>query len=175
MKFSEEQLKELVDLAKHAPQAYVRMKALAVWNVACGRSQSEVSKFMQVSRVSISEWLNAYHAQGIRGFLVKRGRGRKEKAIREEIEAYLKQRPERFGLKQARWTLRALAEKVPSLEGFTESGVYKALVRMGYRYKRGKLHVHRAEAAYAEERGLWGAFSTRQGAMQKGGGGAGLH
>lgn len=160
--FTAEQRKELLDLAKHAPQGYVRMKALVVWNVASGRSQSEVARFMPVSRASVNSWVKCYLSQGTAGFLIKKGRGRKGKANREEIENCLRQSPRQFGLQQTRWTLRALAESVPSLKGFTDSGVYRVLVRMGYRYKRGQPHVHSPDPLYSEKRGPWERPSTKR-------------
>lgn len=153
--FNEAQKQELLYLAKHAPHGYVRTKALAVWNVASGYSQGDVAKFMAVSRVSVNKWTQCYISQGGDGFLVKKGRGRKERAKREEVEDYLRQSPRQFGLQQTRWTLRSLAEKVPSLKRFTDSGVYRVLVRMGYRYKRGQPSVHSPDPLYSEKRGLW--------------------
>lgn len=155
MEFSEAQQKELLETAKHAPQGYVRAKALVVWNVACGRSQTEVARFAAVSRVSVNRWVRSYASQGIEGLVVKEGRGRKEKGKREEIESYVRQSPRRFGVEQSRWTLRSLAEKVPSLKGFTESGVYRVLARMGFHYKRGQPHLHSPDPLYEEKRGLW--------------------
>lgn len=161
MEFSEEQRKELLHVAKHAQQSYVRTKALVIWNVACGRSHTEVAKFAAVSRVSINQWLKCYLLQGIKGLVVKKGRGRKEKVKQEEVESYLRQSPRQFGLDQTRWTLRALAEKVPSLKGFTDSGVYRVLVRIGYRYKRGQPYIHSPDPLYDEKRGLWSRPSRK--------------
>ena len=56
---------------------------------------------------------------------------------------------------QSRWTLSALAGTVPSLQGMTDSGVYRALVRLGFRYKRGQPRVHSPDPAYEEKRGAW--------------------
>lgn len=161
MNWSEEQRRELIQLAKHAPQSYVRIKALAVWNVAEGRSQSEVAKFLAVSRVSVGEWVKRYLSPGKAGFVVNEGRGRKAKARYEEIENYLRQSPRQFGLQQTRWTLQALAQKVPSLRGFTDSGIYRVLVRMGYRYKRGQPYIHSPDPLYSEKRGLWSRPSRK--------------
>lgn len=155
MQFSEEQKKELLFLAKHAAKGYIRVKALAIWNVASGRSQEEVAKFVGVSRVSVNQWVKGYLSQGIGAFPVKEGRGVKAKADPAEIESYLRQSPRQFGLSRTRWTLRALAEKIPCLKGFTESGVYRALVRIGYRYKRGQPNVHSPDPLYSEKRGPW--------------------
>ena len=153
MPWSQEQRDGLFYQAKHDTAAYVRIKALAVWNVASGRTRLEVAKFLGVSRASVGEWVKRYRCQGLEGFVVSRGRGRPPRARSEEIETYLRQSPRKFGLAQTRWTLRALAETVPSLKGFTDAGVYQALVRSGYRYKRGQPHLHSPDPLYAEKRG----------------------
>lgn len=167
MNWSEEQRKELLYIAKHAPQGYVRMKALAVWNVASGHAKAEVARLIGVSRVSVTVWVKSYWQKGGEAFLVKKGRGRKEKAKREEVENYLRQSPGQFGFEQSRWTLRTLARSVPSLKNFTESGVYRLLVRMGYRYKRGQPHLHSPDPQYSEKRGLWNRPSVKQELIQE--------
>jgi hypothetical protein len=41
------------------------------------------------------------------------------------------------------------------LKGFTDAGVYYALVRAGFRYKRGQPHLHSPDPEYEEKRGGW--------------------
>jgi len=83
------------------------------------------------------------------------GRGRPSHVEREELDRYLRQSPEVFGLDLARWTLSALAQTVPSLKGMTQAGVKKALERHGYAYKRGQPHLHSPDPDYEEKKGLW--------------------
>lgn len=154
MEFSDEQRCELLQAAKHASQGYLRVKALVLWNVANGRSQSEAARFANVTRMSINQWIKRYMAEGIDGLLVKEGRGRKEIVDREELANYLRQSPRAFGLEQNRWTLRTLAQTVPGLKGLAESSVHRALQRMGFGYKRGQPYVHSPDPLYEEKRGL---------------------
>ena len=167
MIWSEEQRKELFHQAKHAPLAYVRIKALAVWNVASGKSKAEVARLVGASRTSVGEWVKRYRWEGVEGFIVRKGRGRPARARGEDIEHYLRQCPRQFGVDQTRWTLHDLAQRVPSLKGFTESGVYRALVRHGYRYKRGQPYLHSPDPLYTEKKGLWSRPLVRRGRIQR--------
>ena len=155
MEWTDEQIKELEMLARRSPVAYVRVKALAVLNVARGRSRQEVAEIVCAHRESVGIWVRRYRAEGAAGFVVAQGRGKPAQVDGEELESYLRQSPRRFGLSQSRWTLRALARTVPSLKGLTDSGVYRALVRLGFRYKRGQPHLHSPDPEYEEKRGAW--------------------
>ena len=70
--------------------------------------------------------------------MVAPGRGRKRQVDEEELIAYASQSPRAFGINRSRWTLRLLAQTVPSLQGFSEAGVLKALRRCGFSHKRGQ-------------------------------------
>lgn len=146
---------ELRTLMRRAEKPYVRMKATALWNLARGKSRQEVAGFLGVSLVSVAAWVTRYRQEGVAGLAVRPGRGRKARASASEVEAYLRQSPRAFGLSQTRWTLRALAQAVPSLRGFTAAGVWKVLERAGFRYKRGQPSLHSPDPAYAEKRGRW--------------------
>lgn len=153
MEWTDEQIKELRVLARRSPAPYVRVKALAVLNVARGRCRQEVADIVCAHRVSVGTWVRRYRAEGAASFAVAEGRGKPPKVDGEELESYLRQSPRLFGLSQTRWTLRALARTVPSLKGLTDSGVYRALVRLGLGYKRGQPHVHSPDPQYEEKRG----------------------
>ncbi len=155
MGWTEQQRQELFNLAKNSPKAYIRKKALVLWNVSLGRTQKEISYFLMISRSGICKAITQYLNGGAAGLAVKPGRGRKVKANIEEVTSYLRQSPRQFGLTQNRWTLSSLTHTVPSLEGYTEAGVYQILVRLGYRYKRGQPSVHSPDPAYSEKKGLW--------------------
>lgn len=155
MEWTDEQIEELEMLARRSPVPYVRVKALAVLNVARGRSRQEVAEIVCAHRESVGIWVRRYRTEGAAGFAVAQGRGKPAQVDGEELESYLRQSPRRFGLSQNRWTLRALARTVPSLKGLTDSGVYRALIRLGFRYKRGQPYLHSPDPGYAEKRGAW--------------------
>ena len=167
MEWTDGQIKELEMLARRSPVPYVRVKALAVLNVARGRPRQEVAEIVCVHRASVGTWVRRYRAEGAAGFAVAQGRGKPPQVDREELESYLRQSPRLFGLSQTRWTLRALAGTVPSLKGLTDSGVYRALVRLGLGYKRGQPHLHSPDPQYEEKRGAWSRPFGRPAPAQK--------
>lgn len=138
-----------------AKEPHVRIKATALWNLAQGKKRQEVAEFLGVSVGSLTNWMRRFTEEGIAGLAIHAGRGRPAQADVGEVEEYLRQSPEVFGLSQTRWTLRALAQVVPSLRGFTEAGVWKVLQRAGYGYKRGQPHLHSPDPQYGEKRGPW--------------------
>src|SRR4030042_2934659 len=149
------QERELVRLMNRATAPHGRIKALALWNVGAGRSQREVAEFLGVGLRSVNRWVSRFRGEGGAALLVRPGRGRRARAQPEELERFLRQSPRVYGLPQTRWTLRALAQTVPTLEGFTDAGVYYALVRAGFRYKRGQPHLPSPDPEYEEKRGGW--------------------
>jgi transposase len=77
---SEEQERELEHTVKHAPKAYVRMKAAAILKVKRGQSIRQVALhglLYPVSQECVREWIRRYLTEGLAGLLVRRGRGRK--------------------------------------------------------------------------------------------------
>lgn len=63
----------------------------------------------------------------------------------------VRQEPAQHGVERSRWRLRDLAEVVPAFAGYTDSGVSRALHRLGIRLKRGRLRLHSPDPAYAEK------------------------
>jgi len=155
MELSKEQRKELERAAHCGEPGYVRIKALALLNLAEGQGVSAVAGIFHVSRQSLYTWMEHYRKGGLERLRVQPGRGRKPQANREELERYLRRSPREFGLRQTRWSLAALAEVVPSLKGFTPYGVQKALARAGYRYKRGQPWLHSPDPQYEGKKGRW--------------------
>jgi len=161
LQLSEQDEKELQQLMRRAEKPHIRMKAAALWNLSRGKTRREVAEFLGVSTVSVSAWTKRFRAQGVAGLAIRPGRGRLARAQAAEVEQVLRQAPRSFGLAQTRWTLRALAQVVPSLQGFTEMGVWKVLQRLGFRYKRGQPHLTSPDPQYEEKRGGWFRPSTR--------------
>ena len=141
--------------ARHGHPGYVRTKALVLLNVADGRPVREVAAIFRVSRASVYAWRRRWRAEGLAGLKVRAGRGRRARADLAELERYLRQAPRRWGLRQTRWTLAALARVVPSVRGFTAPGVRKALARAGFSYKRGQPRLTSPDPAYGAKKGRW--------------------
>jgi transposase len=161
LQLSEQESKELRALMRRAEKPHVRMKATGLWNLSQGKTRREVGEFLGVSTVSIGAWAKRFREEGMAGLAIRPGRGRPARAQEAEVEQVLRQSPRSFGLAQTRWTLRALTQVVPSLQGFSEMGVWKVLQRMGLRYKRGQPHLHSPDPEYEKKRGGWSRPSTK--------------
>jgi transposase len=155
MEISEEQRQALKDFSRRGEPSYLRIKALVLWNLFRGYPVSELAVEFEVSRQSIYHWKARFLSRGLEGFRIVPGRGRKAQVDLKELECYLRQSPRHFGVKQTRWSLKALAQTVPSLHGFSAFGVQKALRRAGFRYKCGQPHLHSPDPRYLEKKGLW--------------------
>ena len=114
-----------------------------------------MARVLGVERRSVGRWVQGYAAEGTSAFSIRKGRGRRAGVGSEEVAQYLRQAPSHFGVGRTRWSLRTLKEAVPSLRGMSESGIWRAMKRLGYRYKRGQPVVHSPDPEYQEKRGLW--------------------
>ncbi len=167
LQISREEMEELRGLMRRAEHPHLRIKATALWNLGRGKKRRQIAEFLGVSTTSISAWTKRFRAEGIAGLSLRPGRGRKALADTSEVESHLRQSPRIFGLAQTRWTLRGLAQVVPSLHGFTAMGVWKVLNRAGFRYKRGQPYVHSPDPQYQEKRGAWSRLSERPVTVQE--------
>jgi hypothetical protein len=77
---SQEQVKELTWTRDHHALAHLRVKAAALLKVAQGEAISQVARsglLKAVDRHSIKEWITRYQQDGVSGWKVQVGRGRK--------------------------------------------------------------------------------------------------
>lgn len=138
MQWQPEQFAELADAVDHHPKPHVRLKAGAVLAVARGATHKQAAWFYHTSSQSVGAWVRRYREQGVAGFEIAPGRGRPRQVDEQQLIDYALQSPRNLGINRSRWTLRLLAETVPSLQGFTDSGVWRALRRAGINSKRGQ-------------------------------------
>lgn len=136
MKLTAEQMEELEYAIRHHPQGRVRVKAVALRALGLGLRQAEAARLCGATRQSVAQWARRYASGGLEALRVPPGRGRPRTARDEELLYYALRSPRHFGLDRSYWTLSLLAEVVPSLRGFSASGVQKALARLGLRCQR---------------------------------------
>ena len=153
MELSDHQRKALMHFGRHGQPAHVRVKALALVNLAEGRKVSEVAEIFHVSRQALYEWQQRYAAKGMDGLQVRPGRGRKSQVDLEQVKDLVRRSPREFGLMRTRWTLAAVTQVVPSLAGFSARGAQKVLKRAGLCYKRGQAWLHSPDPRYAAKKG----------------------
>jgi len=77
---SQEQVQELTRTRDHHAVAHLRVKAAALLKVAQGEAISRVAKsglLKPVDRHTIKDWITRYQQDGLAGWKVQAGRGRK--------------------------------------------------------------------------------------------------
>jgi transposase len=77
---SPEQERELIWARDHHQKAYMRTKAAAILKVAVGQSMRQVAThglLKAVKEEAVSGWIDRYLEEGLRGLVVRKGRGRK--------------------------------------------------------------------------------------------------
>jgi len=153
MELSADQRTELERLGRNGHPAHVRVKALALLNIADARPVTEVAAIFHVSRQAVYDWQRRYAADGINGLGVRRGRGRKSAIDLDQVKDTVRRSPREFGIARTRWTLVAVGQAVPSLVGYSARGVQKVLKRAGLHYKRGQAWLHSPDPAYATKKG----------------------
>lgn len=80
IEISEEQRRELERMRDRDPKAYKRERASAVLQAADGKSASEIARSGLLRPryyETVSAWLKAYQEEGVVGFRIREGRGRK--------------------------------------------------------------------------------------------------
>ena len=145
-------MEELEKAARRHPDAHVRSRALAVRAVALGHTRQKVAEMLPYSAYTIGQWVREFEQSGLAAFGIGKGRGRPSRVDDEEVLAHLRVSPLRYGLDQTRWTLRALGQVCPSLEGMSDQGILNVLHRLGFRYKRGQPWVHSPDPEYGEKK-----------------------
>jgi transposase len=138
MEWSEQQLAELTDAARYHPKPGVRVKVVAVRAVAMGRTRKEAAELCATTRQSVGDWVERFQTGGVAALTIAPGRGRKSHVDEQQLEHYALQSPRNFGINRSRWRLADLAQAVPTLKGFSVSGVRQALKRCGISFKRGQ-------------------------------------
>jgi transposase len=103
-----------------------------------GEPRATVARCFAVSLTSLGTWLQRYRQGGLSALEIAPGRGRKSRVDPEQVLSYALQSPRNFGVNRTRWTLRLLAQTVPSLHGFSDAGVLRVLRRLDLSYKRGQ-------------------------------------
>jgi len=71
---------ELRDIRDHHAKPHWREKAAAILKIASGQSVREVACEGLLRRrnwKTVARWLNRYEAEGVEGFAIRKGRGRK--------------------------------------------------------------------------------------------------
>jgi transposase len=138
---TEEQVKEIDEAIKPAPDPEVRQRAMAVKLLHVGHSAHEVAEMMAVRLASIYNWQKRWEEEGIRGLKNRPRSGRPMKAdpaYCDLLEKVIEQDPAELGYGFSFWTAgRLLAHMEKVTEVHLSANRFRALLkRCGYVYRQ---------------------------------------
>ena len=170
-----EQRAELVYLRDHAPKPYIREKAAALIKVADGQPVYKVAQYELLKPRkpdTVTDWVERYQAEGVKGLYVRKGRGRKpafsplaEEAAAAQVEWVLHQSPRQYGMQRVRWRLQDVGRALVWLQGHSDPGIYKVLKRLGFSRKRALNFIRSPDPEYRAKweailRAFWKALDS---------------
>ena len=152
------QKQELKEARDHHPKPYVRERAAAILKVSAGQSIRKVALdglLKPHSPHTVKAWIVRYTQEGVNGLLIKPGRGRKPPftprsvaEAKQEVEEVLHRSPRQYGINRNRWRLQDIGRAIHWLSGYTESGVYKVLKKLGFSYKKALRFIQSPDPEY---------------------------
>ncbi len=77
---NQDSIQELRETLNRHPKPYMREKASALLQIAAGKSATEVGKsglLKKRNEQTVCQWVHIYETAGLKGLLVKKGRGLK--------------------------------------------------------------------------------------------------
>lgn len=156
----------LTSARDHDPRPFVRERAAALLKIAAGQSPHAVARqglLKPRDPDTVYEWLTWYEQYGIRSlaWFQHGGAHRVGPDRTEDLTAVVQRAPGEVarqalaptttGPPPSRWTLRGIQASVPGLVGYSLSGVWRALDRVGIRVRMSKVEHYSPDPAYAEK------------------------
>jgi transposase len=80
VQLSQTEKAELEKIRDNASKAYLRERASALLKIGAGMSASQVADHGLLKRrqyQTVCDWVQRYQAEGVKGLMIRRGRGRK--------------------------------------------------------------------------------------------------
>ena len=106
-----DQLAELEDVAEHAADPDVRVRARALLHLAGDDGYRSAARAVSVNESAVRKWHASYRAEGVEGLRTRARSGRPTKLTqtdRERLQHALAQPPRALGFSGDAWTARAL-------------------------------------------------------------------
>jgi transposase len=133
------------------------MRLFAVYQIALGKSSSQVGEIFHMSFKQITNWVHRFEAQGVAGLADKPGRGRKSRlnpAQKQKIAEVLEDKsPSDYGYNTATWTGALLIEWISEQFGITykKAQIYNIIKSLGFSFQKGKGAYRQADPEKQEE------------------------
>jgi transposase len=152
--YTPEQIQAIINNNKDYKTA---MRLFAVYQIALGKSSSQVGEIFHMSFKQITNWVHRFEAEGPAGLVDKPGRGRKSRlstAQQEKIAEVLEdKRPSDYGYNTATWTGPLLIDWVKEKFGITykKAQIYNIIKSLGFSFQKGRGAYRQADPEKQEE------------------------
>ena len=160
---SPEEQKQLEQIRDTDKRPYMRERAAAMLKTAEGMSPYQVAlnglhKRRKPDTVYVL--LHRYRQEGIKGLVIKPGRGRKpsywpkyqdKDEAKEAILHTIRRDPSLFDNTKTRWSLGLISQVLHWLAVSCPSSLSQLLKRLGIPYKRGRSYIHSPDPHYQQK------------------------
>lgn len=141
LNLSSGQRRQLERQLKHAHDVRLYRRTLAVLEYDRGRSVTEISRSLRVSRPSIYRWIARYQESADAGLSDEERSGRPPSwtaECSEWLHSFLKRCPAELGYSAVNWTVPLLRDPLEMCTGkrFSDATIRRALSRLDYVWKR---------------------------------------
>jgi transposase len=134
--------RQLQQQLKHARDASLYRRLLAVLQIGQGKPVAEVAQALGVTRQSIYNWVAAYAATGDPLALVDAARSGRPSSwtpdLQDHLRTLLRASPTRWGFPAVNWTVPLLRQQLASRDGrwLSPDTIRRQLHELGYVWKR---------------------------------------
>ena len=118
------------------------VKLYAILQLTRGYSSRALEEFFRTSFKQICNWADRFDAEGVKGFRMKPGRGRRARLTDEQrhrLKTELSQSPKEFGYSSVSWSGVLIGEhivKTCQIE-YTPSAIYNLMRKIGFHFNQG--------------------------------------
>jgi transposase len=138
----------LVAFAKSLPGAWLGLKVAALLLIVEGQRPGWTAQVLGLTRMSLSRWIRAVNADGLKALKSKPRPGRPARLtpqIAQEVERHLEQSPQELGLNRANWDGPTLVEHLKRQYGLKLKvrQAQKWMHQLGHRLKRPVMCIFR--------------------------------
>ena len=118
------------------------VKLYAILQLTRGYSSRSLEEFFRISFKQICNWADRFDAEGVKGFSIKQGRGRRTRLTveqREQLKTELSKSPKEFGYSSVIWSGSLIGEHILKTcqIKYTKSAIYNLMRTIGFHFYPG--------------------------------------
>jgi transposase len=136
--YSTEQIEALIESDENYRTG---IKLYAILQLTRGYSSRELAGFFRTSFKQICNWADRFDTEGVAGFRIRPGRGRRFRLATEQMERLkgdLLKSPVEFGYNSVNWSGLLIGEHIRRMYQveYTQSAVYSLMRKTGFSFRQ---------------------------------------